>query len=93
MNKEEQKFIDALEERFYKVGSFIDGNVFDPFVYKNDEGIVVEAIDLTLDEAKKVVRFARLKKADRYYHIFNKENKWTDSHDTPGTRNIRHLIR
>lgn len=93
MNKQEQKFLNALEERFYKVGKYIDGSVFDPYVYVKEGVGAVEAINLTLEEARKLVHQARTKTPVQYYHIFNRENRWVADHDRPRTRNIRHLIK
>lgn len=75
MTKNEQKVIYALEERFYKVGRFIDGQIFDPYVYIKD-GEAVEAINLTLEEAKLAFYDALKKKHTLYCHIFNNKNKW-----------------
>lgn len=76
MKKNEKEFLDALEERFYKVGSFIDGRVFDPYVYKNEKGEVVEAIKLTLNEAHNLVQIARSTHPNQYFHIFNDKDRW-----------------
>ena len=74
MTKQEQKILYALQGRFYKVGRFIMGRIFDPYVYiKNGEA--VEAYNLTLDEAKALIRKTK-RTLPEYYHIFNNKNKW-----------------
>jgi hypothetical protein len=89
MKKKEKEFLKALEERFYKVGSFIDGAVFDPYVYKNEKGEAVEAIELTLAEANRLITEARKKSPVRYYHIFNDDDKWVEDNNISQNKKLR----
>lgn len=71
MTKLEQQILLALEERFYNVGRYIQGQVFDPYVYIK-ENEAVEAINLTYNEAV-AIYYKAMRKGT--YHIF-KNGKW-----------------